>query len=392
MISVAEADALLAQHVRILPSVDVPLAEAAGRVLREAVVADRDVPPFDRVAMDGIALASSDLDRRRFRVASMQSAGEAPHTLAEPGDCIEIMTGAALPQGADTVVRYEDLEVAGGYAAIRDGVAVTPGQNVHGRGDDRRAGEPVLAPGVRIGPTHVAALASLGKATVRVSALPRVAVVTTGDEVVPVDDVPLPHQIRQSNGPALRGALALHGYADVRAVHAPDDEARLRAAFAGALDKADALVLTGGVSAGRFDLVPGVLASLGVREVFHKVRQKPGKPLWFGVAPDGTPVFGLPGNPVSALVGLVRYVVPFLDAAAGRLAPPRAELQLTRLPHRKNDFTHFVAVRRVGLDAHLVSSNGSGDFLSIVSSDGIAEVARDVREPGPVPFIPWGPL
>ncbi|MDT0631560.1 molybdopterin molybdotransferase MoeA [Rubrivirga sp. S365] len=392
MITVAEADALLSEHVRALPAIAVPLAEAAGRVLREAVVADRDVPPFDRVTMDGVALASADLDRRRFRVASTQAAGEPPHTLSEAGDCVEIMTGAALAEGADTVVRYEDLVLEDGWASLREGVAVTPGQNIHGRGDDRRAGEPVLGPGVRIGPGHVTALASLGAATVRVSAVPRVAVVTTGDEVVAVAETPLPHQIRQSNGPALRAALALHGVPDVALAHAPDDEARLRTVFEGALRTSDMLVLTGGVSAGRFDLVPGVLASLGVREVFHKVRQKPGKPLWFGVAEDGTPVFGLPGNPVSALVGLVRYVVPFLDAAAGRPAPPRPRLRLTALPRRKNDFTHFVPVRRDGLDAHPAPSNGSGDVLSLVASDGIAEVAAGVQEPGSVPFIPWSPL
>jgi molybdopterin molybdotransferase len=127
-----------------------------------------------------------------------------------------------------------------------------------------------------------------------------------------------------------------------------------------------------------------------VREVFHKVCQKPGKPLWFGVAPDGAGVFGLPGNPVSALVCLVRYVVPFLDAAAGRARTPSRMVRLSALPYRNNDFTHFVPVRLDGNDAHPAPSNGSGDILSLVGSDGIAEVMADVRRPGSVPFIPWG--
>lgn len=390
MISVANADVLLAEHARPLPAPSVPLAEAAGRVLREGVAADRDVPPYDRVAMDGIALASADLDRRRFRVASTQAAGEPPHTIPEAGACVEIMTGAALARGSDTVVRYEDLVVEDGWAALREGVAVTRGQNVHRRGDDRRTGDAVLAPGVRIGPVHVAALAALGKATVRVSALPRVAVVTTGDEVVPVDAPVLPHQVRQSNGPALRAALA--GRAEVSLDHAPDDADRLRDRLGAALGAADVVLVAGGVSAGRYDLVPGALAALGVREVFHKVRQKPGKPLWFGVAPDGAAVFGLPGNPVSALVCAVRYVAPFLDRAAGLADRPRPAVRLTRLPARKNDFTHFVPVRLDGPDAHPTPSNGSGDFLSLVASDGVAEVSADVREPGPVPFFRWSPL
>ena len=390
MIPVAEADQILAEHARPLPAPSVPLAEAAGRVLREPVAADRDVPPYDRVAMDGVALASADLDRRRFRVASTQAAGEPPHTLAGPGACVEIMTGAALARGCDTVVRYEDLVMEDGQAALREGVVVTPGQNVHRRGDDRRAGSSVLTPGVRLGPPHVAALAALGSATVRVSAVPRVAVVTTGDEVVPVDAPALPHQVRQSNGPALRAALERR--ATVALDHAPDEAGAPRESLETALGTADVVLVVGGVSAGRFDLVPGTLAALGVREVFHKVRQKPGKPLWFGVAPDGTAVFGLPGNPVSALVCAIRYVVPFLDRTAGLADRPRPAVRLTRLPARKNDFTHFVPVRLDGLDAHPVPSNGSGDFLSLVASDGVAEVSAGVHEPGPVPFFRWSPL
>lgn len=393
MITVCQADRLLAQHVRSGGAVTLTLAEAAGRVLREDVAADRDYPPFDRVAMDGVAVAYEEVrgGRRRFRIASTQAAGEPPHTRPEAGACVEIMTGAALADGCDTVVRYEDLELADGWAILHDGVEVEPGQNVHARGSDRRAGEPVLTAGTRLRPPEIAALASLGRAEVRVAALPRIAVVTTGDEVVAVDAPVLSHQIREANGPAVRAALRRHGYAEVALVHAPDDEAPLRRRLGDALGGADVLLLSGGVSAGRFDLVPKLLGELGVREVFHKVRQKPGKPLWFGSSERGQAVFGLPGNPVSTLVCLYRYVLPFLAASAGQKARPPEAALLARLPRRKNDFTLFVPARREGLAAHPARSNGSGDFLSLLASDGFAEVSAEVAEPGPVPFFPWSP-
>ena len=391
MISVSDADRLLQEHVRAGDAVTVSLADAAGRVLGERVAADRDIPPFDRVAMDGIAVASEGLAARRFRVTSTQAAGEPPHTLPETGACIEIMTGAALPSGCDTVIRYEDLNLADGWAALYDDVEVTPKQNVHARGSDRRAGDAVLEPGVRLGPVHVAALAALGKAEVRVAAQPRIAVLSTGDELVEAGAPVLPHQIRESNGPTVRAALVQHGYADVTLGRVRDDETQLRAAFAEALGAADVLILSGGVSAGRFDLVPSALEKLGVREVFHKIRQKPGKPLWFGTTARAQAVFGLPGNPVSALVCLVRYVLPFLAASAGSAARPPATTLLARLPRRKNDFTLFVPVRCDGPGAHPVPTNGSGDFLSLLASDGFAEVDAETAAPGPVPFYPWSP-
>lgn len=393
MLTVPEADTLLARHVGRQETVALPLAEAAGRVLREDIGADRDYPPFDRVAMDGVAVTDEDVrgGKTRFRVASTQAAGEPPHTLPGPGRCIEIMTGAALPEGCDSVIRYEDLDLRDGWATLRDGVEVKPRQNVHFRGSDREAGKPVLEAGVQIRPTHIAALASLGRDEVRVAALPRVAVVTTGDELVAVDAPVLPHQIRESNGPAIRAALLQHGYADASLGHVPDDEARLRRRLQAALAEADVLLLSGGVSAGKFDLVPALLSELGVREVFHKIRQKPGKPLWFGATARGQAVFGLPGNPVSALVCLYRYVLPFLAASAGQTAPSRHTVLLARLPKQKNDFTLFVPVRREGLEAHPVPSNGSGDFLSLLPSDGFVEVTAEVYEPGPVPFYAWSP-
>jgi molybdopterin molybdotransferase len=391
MITVAEADRLLRLHVRPGGCERVPLPGAVGRVLAEEVAADRPYPPFDRVAMDGVAIAH---DRwrsgvRTFRIASTQRAGEAPHRLVATSDCVEIMTGAALPEGCDTVVRYEDLRLEDGTATIADRAEVVATQNVHPCGSDAGAGAVLLRTGTVLRPTHIAALASVGAADVVVATIPRVAVLTTGDELVAVDAPVLPHQIRQSNGHAVCAALAQSGYSEVALEHVRDEDTDVRAALEAVLAGADVVLVTGGVSAGRFDLIPSVLAELGVDEVFHKIRQKPGKPLWFGVAASGQAVFGLPGNPVSALVCVYRYALPYLAACACATVPARPHVQLSGLPRRSNDFTHFVPVVREGLDAHLVATNGSGDFVSLLPSDGFVEVSAEAAEPGPVPYFSW---
>jgi molybdopterin molybdotransferase len=391
MITVLEADRLLRANVRPFGSERVGLSEAAGRVLSESIFADRAYPPFNRVAMDGIAVAYSALEvgTRVFLIASTQRAGEAPHTLHDTASCIEVMTGAALPDACDTIIRYEDLRIEAGTATLLGEASVRAGQNVHTAGSDCSAGDLVLDQGVTLGPTHVAALASVGASELLVSASPRLAILATGDELVPVDSDVLPHQIRQSNGHAVHAALTAHGCANVHLDHSPDDEATMRRLLQGMLDKSDVVIISGGISAGRFDLVPALLTELGVGEVFHKVRQKPGKPFWFGTSEAGPVVFGLPGNPVSAVVCLCRYVLPYLSMCAGADTRFRRIAALTSLPKRKNDFTHFVPVERQGNLAHPVPSNGSGDFLSLLPSDGFVEVAPDVSAMEFVPYYSW---
>ncbi len=417
MISVQEASQLITEelfsHIQaVVPGKDalewVELARARGRVLAEKVVADRDFPPFDRVAMDGIAVRSDALAERLARgehalpIASTQAAGEPRHALAEPESCIEIMTGASLPAGCDAVLPVEWLRVENGWAHITDGhledaLRVAPGRNIHARASDRRAGDILLRAGQCIRAPEVAALASVGCAKVQVAALPRVHIITTGNETVPVASRVKDHQIRQSNGPALAAALGGHGYAPDHVVHVPDNEVPIRTAVLSGLGSADVIILTGGVSAGRFDLVPGVLASCGVREVFHKIRQRPGKPLWFGAAKDGAFVFGLPGNPVSALVCLYRYVLPFLSAfevgrAAGVAATGRTfrscrhHVACHDLPAAKIGWTQFVPVRmNANGVATRVPMNGSGDLLALTGADGFVEWSADMPL-GHVPF------
>ena len=392
VLSVPDADQLLRDHTRRLPTETVGLDDAAGRVLAADVCAERDLPPFDRVTMDGVALQSAAVQGgiRRFRVASQQRAGEPPHTLPGRDACIDVATGAVLPVGCDAVVAAEHVRLEDGVAELVGVADVRSGAAVHRRGTDRVGGALVVRGGTRVGPAHVAALASVGAPRVPVSARARIAVVTTGDELVAVDGPVLAHQVRRSNGHALRAALGLHGFAHVTLAHAPDDREALAGALARALASADVVVTTGGVSVGRLDLVPDVLVRLGVRCVFHRVAQRPGKPLWFGVDGTGTAVFGLPGNPVSALVGLVRYVVPLLRRMEGDDGPPDSVV-LESLPARPPGLTVFVPVSVEAGVGRAVSGGGSGDLVSLLPTDGVAEVALGAVAPAAFPFFPWRP-
>ncbi len=286
MTEVAEAERLIFEHLPILGVSREPLADCVERVLAEDIAADRDQPPFDRVTMDGIAIAGRDWESgvRAFEIAGTQGAGAPQLALGGPARCVEVMTGAMLPRGADTVVPVERIARNAGTATVEPRATVNSGQYVHPRGSDRRAGELLLAAGTRIGPPEMAVLASAGRATVAVAALPRVAIVSTGDELVDVDEPLAEYQIRSSNDRAIEASLVRTRLARVTRTRLRDDAATLRTELAKLLAGADVLVLSGGVSMGQFDLVPGVLGELGARRVFHRVPQRPGKPLWFGVA------------------------------------------------------------------------------------------------------------
>ena len=385
MLTPAEAEALIGQHLQCLPIESLPLAQCAGGVLRENIYAERDQPPFDRVAMDGIALASHAVatGRRAFRVQATQAAGVAPLTLAAPDACIEVMTGAVLPAGCDSVVPVEELTVAGGAAALGADVRVAPWQNVHRRGSDTRQGTLLVSAGTRLRAPEVAIAASAGMARIRVSSQPMLAVVSTGNELVEPGEPVLAHQVRRSNAYAIVSALREHGFQRVADEHLQDDAEELRERLRFHLETHDVLVLSGGVSMGKFDLVPQVLTELGVPAIFHKVGQRPGKPLWFGVAPSGAAVFGLPGNPVSTLVCLARYVLPALFASLGQSAPPAERLALGGPVSVNAPLTHFLPVRIEQDDwgrpwAMPAPTNGSGDFTALAGTDGFVELP-----PGP---------
>ena len=385
MLTPAEADRLIGQHLQCLPIESLPLVQCAGAVLRENVYAERDQPPFDRVAMDGVALDSRALSTgtRSFRIQATQAAGDPPLTLASAADCIEVMTGAVLPAGCDSVVPVEELAVAQGRAALAAGVRAEPWQNVHRRGSDTRQGTLLLAAGVRLRAPEIAIAASAGMARIRVSSQPMLAVISTGNELVEPGEPVLAHQVRRSNAYAIVSALREHGFQRVADDHLLDEPRELHERLRFHLETHDVLVLSGGVSMGRFDLVPEVLEELGVRAVFHKVAQRPGKPLWFGVAPSGAAVFGLPGNPVSTLVCLTRYVLPALFGSLGHSAPAAERIALGASVTVNPPLTHFLPVRLAPDDwgrawAQPAPTNGSGDFTSLAGTDGFVELP-----PGP---------
>ena len=317
MISVERALAHIMETSLDLPVEEVPLGDALGLVLQEAIGADRDFPPYDRVTMDGIGIAYADWTAgvRAFEVAGIQYAGAPPQGYGGRGTCLEIMTGAVLPEGLDTVIRYEDLdirEVEGKKQAQIMAPEVSERQNVHHKGTDRQAGSQLIAPGVRISPAEVAVAATVGASTVAVKKLPRITILSSGDELVDVSDKPLPHQIRRSNSYMLQAALETMRIPS-KTIHLMDDPQAIRTKLSELLVKNEVLILTGGVSKGKADYIPEALADLGVEKIFHKVQQRPGKPFWFGKKVDSsTVVFALPGNPVSSFVGFYRYIKPWL--------------------------------------------------------------------------------
>ena len=299
MRSVAEVDALLIDRTAVLAAEQCALADSVGRVLRESVTADRDLPPHDRVTMDGIAVAGEALARgdRPLRIEGEARAGDPPRQLRDPGDgALRVMTGAVLPAGSDTVIRSEDLRLQDGRAWLQPEQPIVPRQNVHRQGSDTRAGTTVLAPGRRISPADIAVLASVGRAEVAVGRRPRVAVISTGDELVDVGRPIAAHQVRRSNIYVVATALTGLGY-QVDARHLPDDPDQLAAGVEAALSGHDVLITTGAVSKGSADFLPGVYGRLGAECYLHGVRQRPGKPLWIGGTGDGRRVFALPGKP-----------------------------------------------------------------------------------------------
>lgn len=395
MLSVAEAEKIILQHTFSPEGEEVELSHALGRVLQEELVADRDFPPFDRVTMDGIAIRHEEFaaSRRQFIIQGVQAAGKPRLTLTDPAGCMEVMTGAMLPEGADTVIRYEDLRIENGAATVLC-EELNFRQNLHFQGIDRRTGDIIVHKGRKIGPAEIATAATVGKTRLRVTRLPRTAIVSTGDELVPVGQTPLPHQIRGSNVFAIRALLAEQFQADSQIFHYPDDPKAIADGLERVFADFDLVILSGAVSEGKFDFLPQVLASLGVEKLFHKVSQRPGKPFWFGHLAGRAVVFALPGNPVSAFMCACRYLLPFLRRSLGQTPRMPEMAALTEQVAFKPALTYFLPVR-VGytaggmLQAQPLPGHGSGDLANLNEADGFLELPleRDVFQVGEVfPF------
>lgn len=374
MISVEEALRTVLDHATMLPDETVALSDAGGRVLREPLRADRDFPPYDRVTMDGIALRYTDLtaQQRSFVIAGVVAAGASPPALLQGGQCLEVMTGAMLPPGTDTVVRYEDLDIVDGVATIR-AAEVRAGQNIHRQGEDRQSGELIVQPGCVLTAAEIGVAATVGRDRIKVGRRPRTLVVSTGDELVAVDQTPLPYQIRRSNVPTLAALLRTWGI-PVDTLHLPDNADLIRRRLAERINDYDLVLLSGGVSRGAFDYLPDALTAIGVQRLFHKVSQRPGKPFWFGHLPEKTAVFALPGNPVSSFVCARYYVRAWLEACLGVTASPTLYAQLQEPVRFTPELTYFLPVKLVSrpdgiLGAYPILGHGSGDLANMVDID-----------------------
>jgi len=379
------AEEAIYSRLTCLPIESLPLTQCVGATLRENIYAERDQPPFDRVAMDGMAVDSEALRRgvKRFRVQGIQAAGTPQLRLVGGDDAIEVMTGAILPLGSDCVIPVEQLEVTDGFATLNAAVVNSPYHNVDRRGNDSRQGTLLLQAGTLLRAPEIAVAASAGMARVRVSSQPAVMIVSTGDELIEPGEPIADYQVRRSNAYAVAATLRTRGFGRVGDDHVPDDEHLMRERLALHLTTHEVVVLSGGVSMGKYDLVPKVLQQLGVQQVFHKIEQRPGRPMWFGIGPQGQAVFGLPGNPVSTLVCLIRYVIPAIAEAMGTKRTPPERLALAAPVTFQHALTYFLPVAIDHDDwgrpwANPRRPNGSGDFLSLTGTDGFVELP-----PGP---------
>jgi len=377
-----------------------PLESAAGRVLAEPLRADRDFPPFDRVAMDGIAISAGAAaeGRRDFAVIGIQAAGDPPLAIKLDGEAVEVMTGAVLPGGTAAVVPVEDLEGKGPRLRLREGVHVRSGQNIHGRASDAPAGSVLVPEGQVLHGPALAVAASVGATAVEVRGRPRIAVLSTGSELVDVSETPAPHQIRVSNLSALRAGLELDGHPPSWTGRVSDDRALLARKLSTLFEAHDVVVLSGGVSQGRYDHVPSLLEDLGCCILFHGVKQRPGRPLLAATGREGQLVLALPGNPVSSVVCLHRFLLPLLRRREGRPATVR-RAHLAKPVRWGRPLSLFLACSledgHPGLPmANPLPSGGSGDLASLAGSDGFLELeeGRAGWEAGDeATFWPWAP-
>lgn len=383
MLTVAAATQAIQAAMPAFDSESVLLDAAIGRVLRQSVTAERDQPPFDRVMMDGIAIRHEAFasGTRTFPIQSTQQAGD-PALSLEAGHAIEIMTGASLPGDADCIVPVERITVADGKAQIESEYAAEARQFIHPRGSDHAAGTELLRPGARIAAADIAIIASAGLPEVDVSRRPAIRVISTGNELIPAGEPIDDHQIRMSNGPAVIAMLRQHGYDDCSHDHLVDELDVLRERIAKHLDEADVLILSGGVSMGKADYIPQVLGELGVEVVFHRISQRPGRPMWFGIGKQKQAVFALPGNPVSTLVCCRQYVIPALSRASGATPQNPEFATLSQDVTFKPQLTCFLPAKLVSNAAGTVlalpvHTNTSGDFASLTGTDGYVELALE---------------
>lgn len=391
MISVQEALSIISSHQQDFGTEEIHLDNSLGRVLREEFLADRDFPPYNRVTMDGIAIAHASFEggQRTFPVHGIAAAGSPQQELKDAASCIEVMTGAILPAGADTVIRYEDITEQEGTATIQLDSLIW-GQNVHKQGEDRAQGSVVVQAGKKISSAEIGVGATIGKHRVKVSRLPKTLIISTGDELVEIQETPLPHQIRRSNIHRLKSTLRTYGI-EADSHHFEDDLEEIKDKLRQMIVDYDVILLSGGVSKGKFDYLPEALEAVGVEKLYHKIKQRPGKPMWFGKSPKNSYIFALPGNPVSSFLCMHRYFIPWLQASLKLEHRPAPKAELAAPINFKPDLTYFAQVKleyssEGKVLAHPVEGNGSGDLANLVDADAFIELpqGKDLYDKGEV--------
>lgn len=402
MISTQDALKIILQKTRPQGTQSIPLARAGGYCLASDMRADRDLPPTHRAAMDGYALRAADVQDLPAGLALIgeAAAGSTGSSKVTAGTCVSIFTGAVVPPGADAVAKVEQTQEAHDVVTVQEPVKM--GDNIRKRGEETKKGSTVLAKGTVLGPVQIGLCAAVGKAVLQVYRRPRVAVICTGSELVKPEGPVKPWQIRDSNGPALCAALA-NAFCDkpfYRIVQ--DSEAALRRTLKTALRSRDIVLLSGGVSVGRYDLVPQIVKAVGARVQFHKVAIKPGKPLLYATIGRNQHIFGLPGNPLSVLNGFHEFVLPAIRRLSGfsvKGCRPSNRLPLAETVTPKGKRMEHILVRAVQTETgpHVapVLSHGSADLLAAAQADGVVILPRDRHKCQAgchVEFRSWRPL
>jgi molybdopterin molybdotransferase len=397
MISVAHALQTVLSTTQDFGVEQIPFLKSVGRILKETIYADRDFPPFNRVSMDGISINYTAFKngQRSFKIAGVQAAGSAKKNLQNSGNCIEVMTGSVLPDNTNTVIRYEDVLIENGIATISV-TTIKEGQNIHQKGKDGKLGDLLIKQNTTISAAEIGVLATVGKSFVNVAKLPKIMIVSTGDELVGVEEIPLEYQIRRSNVFTLVSLLEKLKIPS-ETTHITDDKPILKSKIKTYLQEYDVLLFSGAVSKGKFDFLPEVFDELGVDKLFHKVAQRPGKPFWFGSRAStcfsaqnvdqndkennkkNTIVFGFPGNPISTFVNCLAYFYPWYYKSVGLEVVQETAILASDVSFKPN-LTYFLQVKLSSRFGHLIASpitgNGSGDLASLVHTDAFIQLTE----------------
>jgi molybdopterin molybdotransferase len=366
---------------------NVAIQDAIGLILAEDLTADRDFPPFNRAMMDGIAIKNTAI--KKWLIEDIAFAGEPQKHLRNSEAAIEIMTGAPVPLECSSIIKIEDIvffELAGEKWAEYTGQdAIKHGQFIHTQASDCKKNDPILSSGSKIGPVEIAIAATIGKSELSVFKKPAIAIFSTGDEIVGIHEKPQAHQIRSSNSVMLESVLKSHGFSTTVA-HMKDEKSVVAKSLESALEKHEILLLSGGVSAGKKDFIPEVLAELGFKPIFHKIAQKPGKPLYVGNRADGRLVFAFPGNPISTLTCFWIYFLPWLLGNKLILST----IPVVNLPASNPKLDQWLPVKIKGGQAETLKNNGSGDLFHWKFADGLVWQKAGSTDQS-IPFFPLRP-